>query len=146
METLKSMIDFVISQWDKDISREEFAQLTIKYATFLKQPLTLGMFVPTDEDGNVLEGKPLSPAPDSEWLRWENERPEFFEAKERVLFEGFVDLYSDSENSFEIQYLTPEHEEFITILKGGTVESLLQIDFEFELTETANQKINGNTF
>ena len=53
---LISMTDFVISLWDKDITTEDFAQTTIKYATFLKQPLKLEMFIPCDEDGNILIG------------------------------------------------------------------------------------------
>ena len=32
----------------------EFYNKSKNYANFLKQPLTLGMFFPTDENGNVL--------------------------------------------------------------------------------------------
>lgn len=64
---------------------------TIKrYASFLSRPLTLSMFVPAASNGEVLKGKPLSPADDSEWIRWENEQEEFFTARDKVLFEGWT--------------------------------------------------------
>ncbi len=64
-------------------------EMIISYKNFITQPLTKGMFVPTDEDGNVLE-KPLADPnkePDLElWKKLE----QFQQAKERVLFEGDV--------------------------------------------------------
>ena len=41
-----------IIEWQ---SKCESFDKIIKYANFLKQPLKLGMFVPCDENGNVLE-------------------------------------------------------------------------------------------
>lgn len=76
MKKLIPMIDYVIGQWDRDIYTDDFAQLMIKYATFLKQPLTLGMFVPCDENGNVFEYS-------------ENDFDiSYQKAKEKVIFEG----------------------------------------------------------
>lgn len=62
---LVSMTDFVLEQkitntldtsqidwYDKEISKLEKIR---SYAKFLKTPLNLGMFVPCDSDGNVLE-------------------------------------------------------------------------------------------
>ena len=62
----------------------------IKYANFLKQPLTLGMFVPCDEDGNVLEepesyGLPVDRH--NQGCHITEEHDKYYEAKERVLFE-----------------------------------------------------------
>lgn len=66
-----------------------------RYAKFLSQPLTLSMFVPCDDEGNVLEEpelyseyKPeLGGTMNKEWkLRCEA----YNEAKLKVLFEGFV--------------------------------------------------------
>ena len=53
------MTDFVLEQLNEQNSRtkpmrEVFNSLE-KYAKFLKQPLKLEMFVPCDEEGNVLE-------------------------------------------------------------------------------------------
>lgn len=50
------------------------------YANFLKQPLTLGMFVPCDLEDNVLE----------EYHNIDNKNILYQEARERVLFGGFV--------------------------------------------------------
>lgn len=91
---LKSMTNYVISQWDKDISREDFAQSMIKYATFLEEPLTLGMFLPTDNDGNVL--KQYIKTKDEEIHdQLKNcriitkEEVLYINAKRNVIFEGF---------------------------------------------------------
>lgn len=59
MKKLISMTDFVLEQekrlglWGD--TYKDFTEKTSKYAQFLKQPLTLGMFVPCGEDGKVLE-------------------------------------------------------------------------------------------
>lgn len=49
------MTDFVLESSQKLRHNDdcEFAYVVRKYANFLKQPLTLGMFVPTDERGDV---------------------------------------------------------------------------------------------
>lgn len=54
---LLSMTDFVLEQTKINQFRDdcEFAYPVRKYANFLKQPLELWMFVPCDENGNVLE-------------------------------------------------------------------------------------------
>lgn len=55
---LISMTDFVIQQ-RSELMFKELGKACCKYADFLKQPLKLEMFVPCDEDGNVLsEPKP----------------------------------------------------------------------------------------
>lgn len=75
--TLKTMTDFLLEQSENYlkgfIALNEYHSITLNYANFLKQPLTLGMFVPCDEDGNLLVSF--------------DDRYE--ESKERVLFEGF---------------------------------------------------------
>lgn len=67
-----------------------------KYAKFLKQPLKLGMFIPCDEDGNVLE-EPRTCCSSRECgcmgmpYNYDSQEgiDKYFEAKKRVLFEGF---------------------------------------------------------
>ena len=59
----------------------------VNYTKFLKQPLSKGMFVPCDEDGNVLEN-PFACDKDS------GSEKEFLQikynnAKEKVIFKGF---------------------------------------------------------
>ncbi|MGE8528489.1 hypothetical protein [Chryseobacterium rhizosphaerae] len=110
---LQSMTDFVLEQNEialsKIITAEtkdsisdcidadfNFRKIISNYANFLKQPLTLGMFVPVDKHGVVLQplqfcctgsvcgcmGMPVN-------VGSQGEIDEYYEAKERVLFEGF---------------------------------------------------------
>ena len=89
---LISMTDFVL-QIEKHKPFEPFKEavdtyierfwLINKYANFLKQPLTLGMFVPCDEKWNVLE-EPIEQIGGVELYS-----KRYNEAKESVLFEGF---------------------------------------------------------
>jgi hypothetical protein len=64
---------------------ETFVNKVIDYANFLKQPLKLEMYVPCDEDGNVLNYKEIKQSVidgTENWNIWEN-------AKEKVIFDGF---------------------------------------------------------
>lgn len=84
---LISMIDFVLEQLSIKQSSSEFKEAVKNYANFLKQPLHLGMFVPCDEDGNVLEEPRTNTIQDANFDIEEVEQ--YQKAKERVLFEGF---------------------------------------------------------
>jgi len=83
---LISMTDFVFlmrENKEKDNIRRFWACET--YAKFLKQPLTIGQFVPCDLEGNVLEEPPFLNSDNdiqNDCQLWE-------EAQSRVLFEGF---------------------------------------------------------
>jgi hypothetical protein len=115
---LISMVDFVLEQSKIHIcgknGRINFSNKVIKYATFLKQPLKLGMFVPCDEideslnygeiKQSVIEGTET-------WDIWEN-------AKDRVLFDGF-----------------DEHQAKLTCELYYTIEDL--INFNLTLTASA---------
>jgi len=94
MERLISMVDYVIHTYDQTEDSLDSEQKMFDYANFLKQPLSIEMFVPCDLDGNVLK--------EPEWwyrycngaspfMNWDEIRPcqEFKQAKERCLFEGF---------------------------------------------------------
>ena len=92
---LISMTDFVFSQNTQNTSARRLSEI-IGYATFLKQPLTLEMFVPCDEDGNVLE-KPSKDMWDkfinSEFGSFDESYTYCFhyqEAESKVIFKGFV--------------------------------------------------------
>lgn len=69
---LISMTDFVLNK------KASHTQI-VKYAKFLKQPLKLEMFVPCDDNGNVLQDPGLIPSFELEQYR---------KAKEKVLFEN----------------------------------------------------------
>ncbi len=70
---------------------ENSLELIFNYTEFLKQPLKLEMFVPCDENGNILENPFLEKGRPANGV-WEK----YKEAKEKVLFEGFeVDFMED---------------------------------------------------
>ena len=131
---LIQMTDFVlrINEIEKEVDqffdswRMKQLRIIENYAKFLKQPLKLEMFVPCDEDGNVLG----EPEIYSQWVRenfndeLENEErinqcKDYHQAKEKILFEGFEpyedykcakyeEVYVDEEvcdGKFTVEYL-----------------------------------------
>lgn len=90
---LINMTDFVLQQANyTDVSNISEKYATIwNYATFLKQPLKLEMFVPCDENGNVLEKPQMRPGRnsfDEEDMDYDaQELYDYIKAKEKVLFE-----------------------------------------------------------
>jgi hypothetical protein len=107
MEKLILMTDFLLEQvkiliHGKDpanIKKYDYVLRTTAYARFLKQPLELWMFIPCDDDGNVLKwpkcnlcgvniyedcgrSKECGQSNNNEFLKYQ-------QAKERCLFEGF---------------------------------------------------------
>lgn len=103
---LISMTDFVLEQNEirlEKINKGEiddsiiagieadnfFAFIVSNYAKFLKQPLELWMFVPCDENGNVLE------KPNAGMFGYDHVYSNYDKAKERVLFEGF-EMYCEN--------------------------------------------------
>lgn len=96
MEKLMPMTDFVLQNAYTNEIVKDFHSVLIKhckYAEFLKQPLTLGMFVPCDLDGNVM----VEPEQYKNVNEFNDFIKEFREAKDRVLFEGFT---IDGKNAF----------------------------------------------
>ena len=93
---LISMTEFVIHEsfgvGNEIISKDEFCNKCSNYANFLKQPLTLGMFIPCDEEGNILEEPDHSMYFTATTIgedKYNNDAYEYEQAEERVLFEGF---------------------------------------------------------
>ena len=80
---LISMTDFVLQ--DKSMSGVNI----ISYANFLKQPLELEMFVPCDEEGNVLEEKSIFNTTEEDHIFNSDSFDKYQQAKERCLFQGF---------------------------------------------------------
>ena len=154
---LVPMTDFVLEQLNEQNSRtkpmrEVFNSLE-KYATFLRQPLKLEMFVPCDEEGNVLE----EPKIEEEYV--DEHTTQIFaqyqydldKAKEKVLFEGFK-IYDYKLNVFfylgrrkTLSY-DKKRKDFITIgLLPETVEDLINISSQIKLSQTALNSIFGET-
>ena len=140
------MTDFVLEQLNEQNSRtkpmrEVFNSLE-KYANFLKQPLKLEMFVPCDEDGNVLE----EPKIEEEYV--DEHTTQIFaqyqydldKAKEKILFEGF-EPYEDYECAkYEEVYVDEE------VCDGKfTVEDLIKDagNTKIKLSQTSLNAIFG---
>lgn len=132
---LISMTDFVLDK-SKNAPIEDyhkvngrFVNSVINYANFLKQPLGLGMFVPVDDDGNVLEESTFDSC-----NRNSNEyfiaTQEFQNAKEKVLFEGFEMMENEKGIINKKTFVSL----FIPILNHDAIENSIKYD----LTLTPN--------
>lgn len=124
---LISMTDFVFlmrENKEKDNIRRFWA--CERYAKFLKQPLTLGMFVPCDEDGSVLEEPPLVQTAPNEDVALEciDYIEQYQQAKERVLFKEDIPLDAIKHH----------------ISQGRTIEYFTR-SFTLTLTESAIKQI-----
>lgn len=97
----------------KDVSDSEYRRLRELYDDFLEQPLTLGMFVPCDSQGNVLEEpKKCQYAFGDQMVsekQWNRDCQQYQQAKDRVLFEGFK---VKKVHELRIVLSTPEHVNF----------------------------------
>ena len=149
------MTDFVnnVGNMENYPSHENALSWIYNYATFLKLPLKLEMFVPCDEDGNVLE----EPKIEEEYV--DEHTTQIFaqyqydldKAKEKVLFEGFK-IYDYKLNVFfylgrrkTLSY-DKKRKDFITIgLLPETVEDLINISSQIKLSQTALNSIFGET-
>jgi len=148
MEKLLSNTEFGFYVRELEINDHKKLELRESYDFFLKQSLTLGMFVPCDLDGNVLKEPKM-------WKTWlevygyniegktkgrytsqlEARRDclKYQEAKDRVLFDGFsfnshFDFVTNGKISFD-------KNDMPSILIEKLTES------ELLLTESAKQKI-----
>ena len=129
MKKLTTMTDFVIDRFNE--RNEDYDILVYNYANFLKQPLELWMFVPCDEDGNVLEEKSMFNTNDEDYIFYSDDFDKHQQAKERCLFDGFVIkdcLLINKKNILVINYLSDK-----------TIEHI--VNNEIELTETAIKQI-----
>lgn len=129
MSKLISMCDFVLEQsrYNNDY---QFSKKVCRYAEFLKQPLGLWMFIPCDENSNILE-EPKKPWQDNIMgeglhLRHKEDFRKYQQAKDRCLFEGFDEI--DAEN-------------ILSCIGWHTVEELANNGVGLKLTKTAIKKI-----
>lgn len=126
IKTLIPMVDFV--QLDEVQQSNFYYPLTQNYAKFLKQPLELWMFIPCDEEGNVLE-KPNPLVDVNNRLK-----KQYQQAKDRVLFEGFTMFGKDCIELKESNGKS-KVDIFIYQLKEMTAKEL--ISYDITLTPTA---------
>jgi hypothetical protein len=136
---LISMTDFVLEQSKKSIKTFRFCNCE-KYANFLKQTLELWMFVPCDEDGNVLDEQMIFASDDKDYIFESKQFDKYQQAKERCLFD--VECIDISNGSFKglkfgiIEYNITTKRFFYGC---KIVEDI--IDFDFELTKKAEKLI-----
>ncbi len=160
---LISMTDFVLEQignhdcnTNKDSEYNDlfvFKNTIENYAKFLKQPLTIGMFVPCDRKGNFL----TEPKTYQDWLKamkidemncfaqGYGGCAKFDEAKERVLFEGKrLDKYEVFEDCVILndRIIFSKSGKVFAIHKSEeykTVEGI--VSYDLEITPTALKQI-----
>lgn len=155
---LTSMVNFVLQQDITDIKQRDSI---VKYANFLRQPLKLEMFVPCDENGNVLqEPKKTNYQVDvnakcSGWKylydsndkligyyddrKWKEDFVKYKQSKEKVLFEGIEFRKNAGVNFLTINEDTFAFHDFNIKFKDITVEFLVQ--YNLKLTESAIKQI-----
>ena len=130
------MTDYIDSIQDNpqiDVLSADTMVNLITYKDFLKQSLELWMFVPCDENGNVLEdiiGNGMI-------HNYSEKVKQYEQAKDKVLFEGF-DIYSNGDL----------HNAFVTFesssLEIMNVENLItDFQYSFYLTPNAIKRIFG---
>jgi len=134
------MTDYVISleskkysgrgRWDE--ARYEDA---INYAKLLKTPLNLGMFVPCDAEGNILEIHPkqIQRTSQTNFDALSKYEDDFKIAQDKVLFEGFQ---VRKQNDY---YVLSKGDNIIWLSwnKSKNVEYLLKMTNEVELDRLA---------
>lgn len=142
------MTDFVnnVGNMENYPSHEKALSWIYNYATFIKQPLKVEMFVPCDENGTVLEEPQMRPERnsfDEEDMDYDaHELYDYIKAKEKVLFEGFKP-YEDYECAkYEDVYVDEE------VCDGKfTIEELIKDvgKTKIKLSQTALDIIFGET-
>ena len=143
MKKLISMTDFVLDQ-EKEfnygaVGWKEYTNNTINYAKFLKQPLELWMFVPCDDNGNVLEEKSIFNTTDEEYIFYSDDFDKYQQAKERCLFEGFKEGiwggYATFKYNIEGECLEVDNE----FCQNKTIEELIK--YNLQISQTAIKQI-----
>ena len=144
---LVPMTDFVnnVGNMENYPSHENALSWIYNYATFLRQPLKLEMFMPCDEKGNVLEEPQMRPVKisfDEEDMDYDaQELYDYIKAKEKVLFEGFEFVSrTDGTWLFKINGNFPR-----IVGKKLTIESLRIFKDKIKLSQIALDSIFGET-
>ena len=146
---LISMVDFVLENAKQPYVEGTKYKDLVNYAKFLKQYLSLGMFVPCDEDGNVLE-KPedYEKRLPNMMTEYNDEVYRYKQAKEKVLFEWFYIERGSTDVDNLTTYLIHNNFGDIAFKKDWKdewefiedLESLSNLN-EIELTESAIKQI-----
>ena len=101
---LISMTNFVLNAYEEDIDCALSALRMHNYANFLKQTLTLGMFVPCNENGNVL--KIPTKENSNNTIDHDTKLMDYNDAKLKVLFNNFYLDETYKREPKQLPYLT----------------------------------------
>jgi len=107
---------------DSHIFRERYMRIW-DYRNFITQPLTKGMFIPCDEEGNVLE-KPL-PASFETSQQYRHLQMLYQQAKDRVLFE-LPNPFKANRKDENIKYFFDKYKTIEQAINNGVVLTLKQ--------------------
>jgi hypothetical protein len=132
---LISMVEFINEIGNSTLHESYEIDLAkiYNYCTFLEQPLKLGMFVPCDEDGNVLTQCEEICACECDEIK------NYRKAKEKVLFEEFeIATNKEGEKVILGDYTCLK----VSDLENGTIEDLIKY-VNIKLTKSAIKRIFG---
>ena len=136
---------------EKEFSRridylDWFERVRTNFDKFIKQPLKLEMFVPCDEDGDILhEPEDYEQRLPNMMTEYNDEIYRYKQEKEKVLFEGFEFKEYERMICFEKKgieiFIYNKNYQTFSAPRGRiiTIEDL--IIYEFELTESAVKQI-----
>lgn len=138
---LLSNTNFGIYLKTLEISNSCYKMLRMNFDSFVSKKLKLGMFVPCDEEGNVLK------EPDMCFRHDEKLSKEYQQAKERCLFEGFRVEEHEKEsfsircenNILNVMWNFSDKRGWFTARGISTIEDLVKYDLT--LTKTAQKQI-----
>ena len=133
LKTLISLKDFVLKYHP---TREQI----VNYAKFIDTPLKLENFIVCDEEGDILE----EPTDYEKRLlnmmtEYNDEVYTYYQAKEKVLFEGIEFRKNGGVNFLTIKEDTFAFFDFNVKFKNLTIEDLIQ--YNLQLTENAIKQI-----
>ncbi len=135
MKKLINMTAFVLEQAEQHgIDSHETALNSYNYALFLQKPLTRGMVVPCDLDGNVMRKPSEMGFLGSQEMQWDCYRQNYEKAKKRVLFEGF-ELISSEDDWFKASVLVDGVKIIYSFSLIGTIEDF--VNYNLTLTQNA---------
>ena len=137
---LISMTSFVLENAKQPYVEGTKYKDLVNYAKFLKQPLKLEMFVPCDEEGDILE----EPTNYEKRLlnmmtEYNDEVYTYYQAKVKVLFEGIEFRTNGGVNFLTIKEDTFAFHDFNIKFKNLTIEDLIQ--YNLQHTENAVKQI-----
>ena len=124
----------------RNVYLDWYEEVRTNYDNFIKQHLNLGMFVPCDEDGDILdEPKDYELRLPNMMTEYNDEVYRYKQAKEKVLFEGIEFRKNAGVNFLTIKEDTFAFFDFNIKFKNLTVEFLVQ--YNLQLTESAIKQI-----